>query len=158
MEIWVQEVHWEVLWGSLPVGRGKNQDQAEGEIGLQCCPNGVLSHPIVNSRAGWSFRGILHWGKKVGFGTHRSPPASHCGESGGSWVSQFSVAEWDCLGRVQLWAEGMSTWFWREIRVAHHGIHYRHLFIFGFSAFIKYKMNILVMTVACGRRQQSLPG
>ena len=33
MEMWVQEVYLELLWGALPVGKGRNRDWAEGEVG-----------------------------------------------------------------------------------------------------------------------------
>lgn len=63
-------------------------------------------HPTVSCGAEWSFIGILHWGKRVGLGTHCTPELVILGRGRGSWGSQFSAAEWNCWRKVQLWAVG----------------------------------------------------
>ena len=104
----------------LPVGEGRNQDWAEGTVGLQCCPNRGLEVRIA-------FQRYLHWVSAL---CGRLWYPSHSGihsEKGwdlspGSSLLQSIIARegFGCELRV------MSVWSWRGIWVAHHGIHFRH--------------------------------
>lgn len=61
-----------MLWGSVPVGKVRSQDQAEGEVGLQW-PNGGLSHPVGSSGAGMALQKCPVLRKEMDFGTHCTP-------------------------------------------------------------------------------------
>jgi hypothetical protein len=48
MEIWVQKVYWEVLWKLLPMGEGRNQDQAKRELNFNVIPTMAFAIPYRN--------------------------------------------------------------------------------------------------------------
>lgn len=104
-KISLEQVHWKVLSGWTAVGKGKKQEQAEGEVGVWFRCNKGLGHP-TNWPVTWCgpppVRGVT-WGKAAIFGWGQGSGRTQL------WAFSCHHSVLKILGVIWVYDTSMST-------------------------------------------------
>lgn len=90
----MEEVYWNVIFGSIPVGEWRKDHWVEGEVELWCTCGRTSVIPLGDLQLGWSFWIVPNWGKVPGL---YIPPLT--------LIDQWLDAGWQWEGGVALGKE-----------------------------------------------------
>lgn len=112
VEMFVQEVYWWVLPGTMSTGDGWEQNWAERQVELQCSCNKDLGWSYGELWNGAAIQSCPHWGKGAGLCTW-DQPATGCELSDTAYTLGYSHSlPWidnSFWGGSQLWTIKLST-------------------------------------------------